>query len=354
LADTRLLLRSIDDYLGPGENRFFARGYQRADYHVRDITVAPSPGSEPAVRALVDVGYPVDWSTKAGIDQRPHLSTVDALVLGVQLAELHLARGYGLTGAERAGARLRKAVLRAGGAPQQDLRGIQLSARLMKKERIPGAASSLLSVYGCTVGNLRVRCEIEHPGGRGDAPGGPAPAGLDDALGPAERRYYGEGFKARRHHIQNVRVDREAHAARADVHFTQEADPATLGIGGDAQPSVAFVDAFVVNLQLVQVLLYELDSLSRADSNTLWMMQTVLEAAAEPPAFPDRPDLTAAATASLTDKRLLPLRGGIWRSVDIAAGLAGIGIRCGFAHELPERAAAAVAAPPAPTGRTDS
>jgi hypothetical protein len=332
MADSLLLLPSIDDYLGPGETRFFSRGYQRAEHRVRDIAVNPSQA--PGVRARADVGYPADWSKKDGIDQRPHLSTVDALVLGVQLVELHLAHGYGLTGADRVRARLRKAVLRAGGAPQEDLRDIPLSARLVNTEKVPGASSRYLSVYGCTVGNLRVRCEIEHPiGTRVAAEAGYG--GLDDVLGPGDRRFYGEGFKARRHHIHDVRVDLDALTARAAVHFTPEPDAATRGIDGELHPSVTFVDAFVVNLQLVQVLLYELDSLSRANSNTLWMMQTVLEAAASQP-FPDRPDMALPAEASFTDKRLLSLRGGTWRSVDIKAGLAGIGLRCSFAHELPE------------------
>jgi hypothetical protein len=336
LADSKLILASIDDYLGPGENRFFSRGYQRAEYRVRDIVVNPSQAPEPGVRAQVDVGYPEDWSKKDDIDQRPHLSTVDALVLGVQLAELHLAHGYGLTGPDRARARLRKAVLRAGGEPQEDLAGIPLSARLVKSEDATGAPSRVLSVYSCTVGNLRIRCEIEHPiGTRGAAEGGYN--SLDEVLDPGDRRYYGEGFKARRHHIQDVRVDMDAFTAKADVHFTPEPDAALLGIDGELHPSVTFIDAFVVNLQLVQVLMYELDSLTRADSNTLWMMQTLLAAPAAPSLLPDRPGLALPAEASFTDKRLLPLRGGIWRSVDIDARLAGIGLRCSFAHELPTR-----------------
>jgi hypothetical protein len=258
--------------------------------------------------------------------------------------ELHLAHAYGLPAAARARTRLRKAVLRAGGVPQEDLLGIPLSAGLVKTENVPGAPSPFLSVYACSVGNLQVRCEIEHPMGIWE----PVEAeydSLDDVLGPGDRRFYGEGFKARRHHIQDVRVDMDTFTARGDVHFVPEPDPANQGIDGALHPSVTFVDAFVVNLQLVQILMYELDSLTRADSNTLWMMRTVLEAPAAPPPLPDHPDLALPAEATLTEKRLLPLRGGTWRSVDIEAGLAGIGLRCGFAHELPPHAAAAASTP---------
>ncbi|GAB2715151.1 AvrD family protein [Streptomyces bullii] len=336
-----LLLRSIDDYLGPSETRFFSRGYQRAEYRVADVVVTPAEAPDAGVRATVDVGYPADWSRKKdGTDLRPHLSTVDALVLGAQLAELHLAHGYGLDGPARTRMRLRKVVLRAGGAPQEDLTGIPLAARLVRTEELPGRPARFLSVHDCTVGSLRVRCETEHDivtraleEARHE--------NLDKALGPSEQRFWGGGFKDRRHFIRDVRVDLEAHAARADVHFAPELRGGREGIEGTGQPSVSLIDAFVVNLQLVQVLMYELDSMNRAESNTLWMMQTVLEAAPAVTPLPDRPDAPITARASLTGKRLLPLRGGIWRSVEIQGELAGIALRCGFAHELPERVAAA-------------
>ncbi|POX64077.1 hypothetical protein C3492_06715 [Streptomyces sp. Ru62] len=339
----QLSLTSIDDYLGPSETRFFSRGYQRAGYRVRDVVVTPADAPDAGARATVDVTYPADWSRKKdGTDLRPHLSTVDALVLGVQLAELHLAHGYGLDGAARTRMRLRKVVLRAGGAPQEELTDIPLAARLVRTEELPGPSARHLSVHDCTVGNLRVRCEIEH----GIATRTVEEArheSLEKALGPGTERFWGEGFKNRRHLIRDVRVDLEALAARADVHFAPEPDAGREGIEGDTQPSVSLIDAFVVNLQLVQVLMYELDSISRAESNTLWMMQTVLEAPEDGFPVPDRPHAPVVAEAALTGKRLLPLRGGIWRSVEIKAGLAGVRLRCGFAHELPAQAAATAA-----------
>jgi hypothetical protein len=328
LAERGLFLPSIDDYLGPAENRFFARGYQRAEHRIRDIGVTST-----RVDARVDLSYPTDWSTKKGVDQRPHLSTVDALVLAVQLVEVHLATSHGLTGPERASARLRRVVLRAGGAPQEDLVDLPVSASLVKNEDLPETAARVLSVYSCAVGNLRVRTEVEHPVGA--SPAAARTDSLDGVLGPGRSRYYGAGFRTRRHHIQHVQVDMDTLTARADVHFTPEPDPATAGIDGELHPSVTFVDAFVVNLQLAQVLMYELDSLSRANSNTLWMMQTRLDAPVTRPPLPDRPDLALLSRASLTDTRLHALRGGKWRSVDIDASLAGIGLRCSFAHELP-------------------
>ncbi|WP_328916083.1 MULTISPECIES: AvrD family protein [unclassified Streptomyces] len=339
----QLLLPSIDDYLGPGRTRFFARGYQRAVYRVRDIEAGPADGPEPGAHAVVDVDYPANWSRKDDDgDLRPHLSTIDALVLGVQLAQLHLTHAHRLSVSAQRRMRLRKVVLRAGGEPQEDLRDIPLSARPVRSEPpVPGAPRRRLSTYDCVVGSLRLRCGIEHDISDRET-GTRRYASFDEALGPAEQRFYGDGFKARRHAIGNVRVDMDALTARADVHFPADgAGPYTGdGIDGALQPSVSLVDAFVVSLQLAQVLMYELDAVPRAASNTLWMMRTVLEAAAVPRSLPSHPQAPLVAETALASKRLLPLRGGIWRSVEIDGNFAGISLRSSFAHELPAEAAA--------------
>jgi Pseudomonas avirulence D protein (AvrD) len=331
-----LRLSSIDDYLGPGETRFFSRGYQRAIYHVHGVTATGPDAPKPGAQAKVDLSYPADWSKKkANTDLRPHLSTIDALILGVQIAEVHLAHANRLDQDARRTVRLRKVTLRAGTAPQEDLIGVPLTTTLAKSEILPSGAGR--SVYDSTVGALRVRCDMEHPI-NGRATEGTDYATLAEALGPRETRFYGEGFKQRRHTIENIWANVDALTARAEVRFTDQSDPGSEGIEGARQPSVSMVDCFVVNLQLAQVLMYELDSLRRQDSNTLWMMQTVMEA----PEAPEPVDAVLETNAAITASRLLPLRGGTWRSVDIQAELAGIAMRCSFAHELPaEKAAAA-------------
>jgi hypothetical protein len=336
-TEQQLLLRSIDDYLGPGETRFFSRGYQRAEYSVYGITVAPGGVDEPGVTARTDLRYPADWSKKKdGVDLRPHLSTIDALVLGVQLSELHLTHAYGLGDTDRAAMRLRKVVLRAGTEPQEDLTDIPLAAVPARFEEDPEAVGGHVSTYDCVVGGLRVRCEIEHPVVR-RATVTTGFQSLCQALGPRDPRFYGEGFKLRRHSINDVSVDVAALIAEADIRFTSvPGSPVpTQGIGGGDQPSVSLVDCFVVNLQLAQVLMYELDSLTRESSNTLWMMQTVLRFPRTAQPLPSEGAPALRARTSITGKRLLPLRGATWRSVDLQGQLGGIDMRCTFAHELP-------------------
>lgn len=332
---------SIDDYLGPGETRFFSRGYRRAEHQIEKIILTPADNVEPDVQATVTVRYPRDWSKKkAGVDLLPHLSSVDALVLGAQLSEMYLSYAYGLDEAMRRRMWLRRVTLRAGSTPQEHLEGLPAFAKLRETRAVPDTPNSFVSIFDCKLGAMQARCEIEHEiETRVTAAWSCAFA--EDILGPAAPRYYGEGFKLRRQLIEDVQVNVDTLRSDAAVRIepTEEGYTAREGIEGRFQPSVSMIDCFVVNLQLAQVLMYEMDAMERRDSNTLWMIRTIMET--EKPRRPSSAPLVA--HTAVTGKHLLQLRGGTWRNVDIAGNLGGVKLRCSLAHELPEKIALAIA-----------
>lgn len=320
MAGNRLLYSNIEDYLGPAATRFFGAGYRRARYQVENVVVA---GEE--VTASATVRYPVDWSRKSDdVDLRPHLSTIDTLVLGAQLAEVYLAGVHGLDEAARQRMWLRRVTLRAGMTPQEELTG--LPAILRHRKTGPDGSS----VVDCSIGTMRIQLEVSHPTGGQSVMG--SYDTLADVLGPADDRYYGTGFARQAHSLTEVDADTAGLTASATVQL-KNGFTAKAGIEGGYQPSVSMVDCFVVNLQLAQVLMYELDSLSRGGSNTLWMMQTTLTAQRPSRAWPAEPIAKTAVTGS----HLLPLRGKTWRNVDIVGELGGVSLRSSLAHELPRR-----------------
>jgi hypothetical protein len=195
-------------------------------------------------------------------------------------------------------------------------------------------------VYRCKIGVMQAGFDIEHE--ICERPATDATfASIDEILGPAAARYYGEGFTCGRHVIDDVRVDMAALSADATVQFglTLDGRLPTDGVDGVAHPSISVIDCFVVSLQMVQVLMYEMDSLTRQDSDTLWMLSTVLEAphAWEPYSGP------VAARAGITSNHLLALNGRDWRNVTIKGECGGVKLRCSFAHRLPDSAERRVA-----------
>lgn len=330
-------LGCADDYLGPGATRFFSTGYRRVHYDFDDVAVTDITASTTG-----RLTYPADWSRKtASSDLRPHLSTVDSLVLGVQLAECYLAHTHQLNLAQQRTSTLRHVLLRAGTTPQEDLDRVPLSAKLRDTEVLPNRPGRAVSSFDCASGVMRARCTIEHDLNARVSPKtsqyGRYPT-VESLLGPAGDRYYGDGFKTRRQSIENVSVDLGAlHAqATAAIHQLPGTSIPTAGTDGAHQPLVTPVDCFVITLQLAQILMYELDNIRRENTNTLWMLRTALDAtASHTTAETPGTEPTESAVATIVGSHLLPLRGAQWRNVDIKGSFGGIAQRCTFAHKLP-------------------
>lgn len=319
---------SIDDYLGPGATRFFGSGYRRVRYGWHDLELGGPGGGH--VRAEAGVRYPDDWSTKReAVQLRPHLSTIDAMILGARSAELCLVQQHGLDLRQRRAAWLRKLEINAAGAPYEDgLDRFPVEARLDTTSHAHDGQDRWSSSFDGRVANMKVRCEIEHE----------LPDGADRGRVTADigaRGLYGEGYRYPSQTIEEIAIDMPAERAEAVVRIDAANREAALGEGLEAyyRPSVSAIDSFVISLQLGQVLLYELDRMTRAESNTLWMRHTSITTQT-----PYRPaDRPFAVAVRLEDSRLVTLRGASWRTATIVGDTQGIHTRCAVAHQLAAR-----------------
>jgi hypothetical protein len=324
---------SVDEYLGPAAERFFGAGYRRAGYTFSDLTVASDGSGAASLGGHVAVAYPADWSRKKrGVDLRPHLSTVDVLLIAAQMADLLLVHGMGLSAAVRRKAWISSVTLKAGPQPQEDLEAVPISAELRPLDGTSGP-SDRSSVVDCQVGVMRARCEVVHgPPPRMPAAAATVVADLDHALGSASQRYWGEGYRADSQAVTDVSGDVEDVTVWAQLHVNHgaAARERSGGLGAEYEPGVSLIDAFVGLLQLVQVLLYHLDDVDRAETNTLWMVRTRLRR--EQPHRQISPVVPA--RVRITAKHLLQVRGATWRNVDVEGAAGGVELRCNFAHEL--------------------
>ena len=342
-----LRLDSIDDYLGPGETRFFANGYRRVGQRLTDLAFEET-GGMPGLRATASVHYPADWSKKRdGVHLPPHLSTIDALVFGARLAELQLAAAHGLGPRHRAALWLRRVDIRAGSAPvEEGFDALPASASLVgtrpsADSASPGQTSSgQTSTVDCRVGPMKVRLEVEHGAEHGaehqtyatddrPAPREPGPASPEES----DPSPFQDGYRSRRQSVTGIEVAPDSRSSTASVLITTAgADGAdATGLEAAYQPSVSMIDAFVVALQLGQTMLYELDQVARSQSNTLWMRRTVLESAA-PRRSLNRP---LDVTARLEQDLLVEARSGVWRTADIVSTCAGVHVKCAVTHRIP-------------------
>ncbi len=325
MSSLELIRHTVDDFLGPAEKRFFASGYRRVDYGFGEVGV-----DRTGIATTLRLGYPADWSKKAAAKGAlpPHLSTVDGILLGAQLTELCLTATYRLTAAQRQLIWLQDIRIRAGSTPDEMLDQVPATATLAETVNYPGGRSR--STVDIRVGRMRIRCAAVHD----TAVANPAHGRHRDPeamLGPAASRYYATGFVRGGHRVDELSVD--ADGLRATASVTVHVVNADQGIEGAYQPRATAVDAFVTGLQLGQVLLYELDSMRRGASNTLWMRNTHMTLTEPGDDLIERVPLTTA----IENPKLIEMSGGVWRTADIVAELGGTRFTCAVTHQLPNR-----------------
>jgi hypothetical protein len=324
----------VDDYLGPGANRFFGAGYKRANQRLTGIVVDIGADGAGTARAEASVDYPPDWSRKGSTDQLPHLSSIDVLLIGGEIAEAYLTRALDLSVTERAALRLRKVRLQAGSSPvEEELAAFPVRARIGAPAPLTGWADTAVSVVDCQVGKLRARLEVLHAA-KPPAPRVARYADADAALGAPHRRPYAAAHRDKTQTVDGIQLDLAARTATARLaaSWTTPDELRLTGLDSGAHRGITAVDVFVAAIQLGQILLYELDGLSRADSNTLWMRQTTIVIGA-----PGRPGAgPGTLRVRLADAELLTAGdGGQWRSARIEADFDHFAIACAVAHRLP-------------------
>jgi hypothetical protein len=327
-------LSSIDHLLGAGEHRFLSDGFRRVSQRIRELTVVSGPAGA-TVHATASVRYPADWSRKAaGPARRPHLSVVDGLVLATQLAEVLLTQLYALDDTQRGRMWLRRVVLRSGARPQEDLDAFAVSAGQATAAVSRTGSGTWVSPVEARIGTLRLHCELEHDAAVPGAERSERYASVDDLLGPAGQRYFGDLHRSRRSSVRDVLVDHDRQ--RIDAMLCLEPEPGaphpTRGTATGYGPSVSVVDAATSVGQLSQALLYEIDGVGRAESNTMWMRRLVVDSAG-----PHQPiGAPLPACASVLRSRLIEAGGGTWRAVDLAGRVGGFEATYALAHRLPE------------------
>ncbi len=337
MENAKLMFNNIDEYLGKAEQRFFGAGFRRATYSFGEVELSPIEPADVDVKLSITVQYPKDWSKKKdNVDLRPHLSTVDTLVIGAQIAELQMINAFVLDELQRSMMWIRRIAIIAGKKPQEDLIDIPTIGRLIETRQATDIPDAFISLVECKVGMMQANYEIVHYSEERRTQKS-AKVSLDLMLGFGKSRYYGDGFKFRQQRVEKAVFDMESLSAVAEVRIEQIKNHSlSKGIESYYPIAMTMVDAFVVQLQMAQILLYELDHVKRCDSNTLWMIRTVLETST-----PYRIDTNTEhknsykAEVNLVGKRMLKMRNAQWRNIDISGSLGGINMLASFAHEMP-------------------
>lgn len=311
---------SIDDYLGPAAERFFGEGYRRTDPRLQDVTVRHE-GPTSDLDGWGGIRTTHAWSTKDGTRQRPHLATTDAIAITAQAVGIVLASRF--TPQTAADALVTGMSIRAATTPLEDgLDRFAVSVGLG-----PSRAGGAEHRFTGRVGPFSVTGSVARPlsvESRADivAPSGIGGTRTDDG------GVYGARLAARCQRLAHVRL-RDGRAT-ALSRVTEPPGPVPAhGLEATAQPAYTPVDAFVATLQLGQLLLYELDGVDRATSDTLWMRRAdVRTTAALSTLVPHRVE------TALERSRTVLRDGAAWRVADVVGRLGPYRVRTAVAHRV--------------------
>lgn len=279
------LIADADAYLGPSGNRFFSSGYKRVSYDIADES-ARDNGYASSFKII----YPEDWSVKKN-KLRPHLSSIDVMLMSAR------ACGKILSTRNNFNFEISCITIRASKKPIEELDYIKISFDVISE-------SENTLFFSGKVGNMSVNLEVirheEH----------------DLQLSPA---FNIEGFKHSVQSIKNIRIKSK---------FESEA-LVIKTINGERAKKLDYIDAFVSGLQLGQILLYELDDITREGSNNLWMRSVNFKFhSKETTSNSNHLDVV------LENTTLIRKHDAEWRSADIVANLNHIQVKCSVTHQL--------------------
>lgn len=315
---------SIDDLLGPRHGRFFGDGYRRTAPRLRVLRVDHRP-TESTLSGSAGVHVSHAWSVKDGRQQRPHLATTDVLALTAQCVGALLASRFDPATAARS--LVTDVQLVAGNEPhEENLEEFPLVAEL----RVASERESSVT-FTAHVGSMTATGTLTRP------PAVPSMANL--AASASEtlalcRGPYGTALPARSLNLVSVRTDGSAARVMSLLACSAHGSSEHVGLEAAFQPAYTLVDVFVATLQLGQVLLYDLDSISRGSSSTLWMRTTRLQTTGplEIGTGPIEIDV------ALQRARLITKDDATWRLADIVGHLGPYRSRASVAHQIPSPA----------------
>lgn len=295
-------MKTLSSILGPSSERYFGSRYAHVVPSVTEINEWEQANRTWLSGGTASVKLSGLWSKKGSGDAVPHVSTIDVISIALQASEHALLRfagdvSWGLSSIS----------VKAPSAPIEEGLG-----------RIPFTISYLESGTEVTtvtgISGFTVTTSME--------------AGAEPVVRPsAVHRVYSDVFRNRVPEIGGVEPSVDGVRTRAQVpqQIVTEVGGVLDAHRGDGLNAI---DAFVVALQLGQVLLYELDGLTRADSDTLWMRTTRIVSHGAKSHASD-------VTTSLEDSRLVNLRGEEWRLANIRSSFPGLfDVSCAVAHRL--------------------
>lgn len=248
VPSTATAVRSFDDLLGAPETRYFATGYQRVRYAARFETVSIGELGRMTLEGVGTVMYPADWSLASnGQPRASHLSSIDALVLGIASVEHVMTEMPGICRADSVV--IDSVSIRSGVRPHVQLNEVPVSASVMADER--GLVAELRA------GGFRIEVR------------------LHETATPLRRagrfRPYWDGYRHTEVESELLEVDTRDRSIVTRHTARRPTNVDAAGIDSSLWPGLTHIDNVALFGQVAQVLAQTTVGIERGSIDNLWM-----------------------------------------------------------------------------------
>lgn len=292
-----------DEILGNYEKRYFGAGHKHTNYEVK---IGEGYGNA----KIIHTG---SWSKKRNNILKPHLSTVDGIILSVLYVEKYLEseeRFHCLSSMF-----LCSFEIKSGAHAIEDLREINL---VIKSKRI----HSEEMYFEVLVENMIVKLKFKKMNIQSNI--------YKSNTEMNRYNYFSEHLKHIRHNIYGIKTINER--IECIVSREKESDIAYKGIESMLSDGMSILEWLIVFSQMGQILAYDIDSINRNDSETLWMKNVKAEMI-----NPYEYKGEIYASGGVTRKKILKMNSKKWRIFEMMGGSDDSNVRFEgkIAHILP-------------------
>jgi len=263
--DSNLLhFDTAESFLGEGKKRYFSSGYKKIKYRFERYIVADNK-----LTGMLNVEWPIVWAQKNNQSLSPHLGTLEFYVIAAQLSESYLEIIENFSAQDIAHTWISYFKIKAGSEAETMLEQEECTCRQtsVKKGRTGEVSIFLFEVK---IGKSIICLTLSHT----SVQKGQVSKRTKKTPESVPLSYFTTGYKIPVHRIFNIRLNKATRVATAEIEMlNQELMDDFQGIGRKYQPCFSYADAILVAGQLSQILLFNLDGLTRQTASNLWMRQ---------------------------------------------------------------------------------
>lgn len=305
-------MANITEVLGPKDKRYCSDGFRNVQFYFSDLNLFRK-----GLQSKVHVSFKAAWSSKESALREPHLGTTEYIAIAFLISETYLQCSLGFSSDCIARSWVKRVKLTM--LPELERSSVQ-SVFLLDKT-IGGAAEKQEGFFEIRIGHMLIELTVLYP-----ADLHTLQYSCEDFNHP-ENRFYKDGYKTINHDILNVENDFPAMRSGGDIVLEYSARP-YQGIGTHYFPAMDMATFILISGQLMQVLLYGLDNLTREKTNNLWLRRLEID-------YPNPlQGNTWREEAECKSFREVRLKGEFWRVADVRLSLGNIQANFNVAHQI--------------------